>query len=121
MFPYELYKVIHFIGIFLLLMTLSALMWQMFSGGQPDFQRRKHLMIGHGVAMFFILLGGMGMLARLGIGFPAWVWIKLAIWLVFGGIVAVIRRKPQWSNRLWVLILALAVLAAMTAIYKPLS
>lgn len=121
MFPYEFYKVVHFVGIFLTLFSMGALALQLLNGGSADFPRRKHALIGHGAGLFLVLLGGFGLLARLQVGFPPWVWIKLGVWLVLGGIVALMRRKSQWNSWLWIVIVGLAAVAGAVATIKPFS
>ena len=46
-------------------------------------------------------------------------WLKALIWLVFGGIIVVIRRSPRTSAALWWALPLLGALAAYLAIYKP--
>ena len=46
---------------------------------------RKLAGMTHGIALLLILFTGFGMIAKLGLGFPLWVWVKLVvIWLVIG-------------------------------------
>ena len=77
-------------------------------------------MIFHGVGMLIVLVGGFGLLAKLKPGgsmFPHWAYIKLGIWLVLGGSVAVIARKQEWAKGLWFLIWLLAGAAAYVGVY----
>ena len=121
MIPIPVYKNIHFIGIFMVLMALGGLLLHAINGGAKDHAWRKPIAITHGVGLFLILLGGFGMLARLGIfwSWPGWVAGKVAIWVILGGLVAVIFRKPTLAKPLWWLTLALAALAAYLGVYKP--
>lgn len=121
MFPYEFYKVVHFAGIFLVLLSFGAMAIQMINGGQTEFPRRKWVMIGHGIGLFLVLLGGFGLLARLHVGFPVWVWIKLAIWLLLGAMIGVMRRRAQWNKWLWIVVWVLAATAGAVATIKPFS
>ena len=86
-----------------------------------EFKNKKFIAIGHGLGLFMLLLGGFGMLARLGIvrEMPTWVIIKIVIWLVIGAILAPMKRKPQWSGWLWAVVLILVSAAAWTALFKP--
>ena len=120
---YGFYKVLHLISIMAVYLALGAMIFHMMSGGSKMFAKKKFLMITHGVALFFILLAGFGLLARLQIAqmpWPLWVWLKLAVWLVLGGITAIIYRKPKLSAVLWVVTLLLGGFAAYLANYKPL-
>jgi len=121
MIPIPVYKNIHFIGIFMVLMALGGLLLHAINGGTQAHAWRKPIAITHGVGMFLILLGGFGMLARLGIywSWPGWVAGKVVIWVILGGLIAVIFRKPTLAKPLWWLTLALAALAAYLGINKP--
>jgi hypothetical protein len=133
MIPYATYKVVHYLGIFLLLTALAARLGRAagFAAGasaagtaqpaQDPWKRR--LGITHGTALFLILLGGFGMLARLdvtqGLALPGWIWAKLGIWTLLGAAIVVASRIPALSGRLLVVVPALAVLAGIIALYKP--
>lgn len=133
MIPYATYKVVHYLGIFLLLTALAARLGRAagfaansgssgHAGPTPDPWKRR-LGITHGTALFLILLGGFGMLARLdvthGLGLPGWIWAKLGIWTVLGATIVVASRIPALAGRLLVVVPALAVLAGIIALYKP--
>ena len=133
MIPYATYKVIHYFGIFLLLTALSARLGRAagFAAAStkkgttlptPDPWKRR-LGATHGVALFLILLGGFGMLARLnitqGLALPGWIWAKLAIWTLLGAAIIAASRIPWKAGRLLAVVPALAVLAGIIALYKP--
>ena len=107
------YNLLHLFGIMLMLSALGAAVAAAVAGdaGSP---LRKLAGIAHGVAMFIILVGGFGMLARLGIGgdWPLWIWLKLVIWLIFAAATVFVRKAGQ--KAFWLLI-ALPVLAAVSA------
>lgn len=121
--PYPVYKLIHFLGIFVLLITLTMTSMHLLRGGtRADLPRRRALMVAHGIASFLILLGGFGMLARLQIvhlGLPGWIHAKLAIWLVLSGAVVVVLRAATAARIILLAAPLLAVLAAGIALYKP--
>lgn len=120
---YGFYKVLHLISIMAVYLALGAMIFHMMNGGGKKFPKKKFLMITHGIALFFILLAGFGLLARLQITqmpWPIWVWLKLAVWLVLGAITAIIYRKPKWAAVLWFVTLALGGYAAYLANFKPL-
>jgi len=124
--PYTVYKVVHYTGIFLLLTalvsTLSRVAARASAGAEGRDPWARRLMAAHGGALFLILLGGFGMLARLdatgGMGLPGWIWIKLGIWLALGAAVAG-RRSPVLASRVLVAAPILAVLAGIVALTKP--
>ncbi|HSG46637.1 MAG TPA: hypothetical protein VLA43_02365 [Longimicrobiales bacterium] len=125
MISYAVYKLVHYSGIFLLVTVLGAALSRAAlgagtrEGGDPW---RRTLMMGHGVALFLVLLGGFGMLARLditqGLGLPGWIWAKLGIWTILGAAVAA-RRSPALAARALLAVPVLAVLAGLVALTKP--
>ncbi len=112
--PLEFYRILHLVGIFILLFSLGGACLHMMNGGTRNFPHRKWIAMSHGIALLLILVAGFGMLAKLGLmaSMPAWVFAKLAIWLVLGGIPALVYRKPQWAKGFWFGILVLACVAA---------
>lgn len=133
MIPYTIYKVIHYLGIFLLLTALAARLGRAAgfaatsaatgtSVPTPDPWKRR-LSVTHGTALFLILLGGFGMLARLnitqGLELPGWIWAKLGIWALLGAAIVLAGRTPALAGRLLVVVPALAALAGIIALYKP--
>ncbi|MCA9709469.1 MAG: hypothetical protein KDK70_26750 [Myxococcales bacterium] len=115
MLPTEFYKVLHVLGILLLFATLGGLAVLGLRGGDDREvgSLRKQLTIGHGVAMLMVFVAGFGMMARLGImsGWPTWIYIKIALWLVLGAAVALVRRVPE-MGRVWLVLLPLVGAAA---------
>lgn len=116
--PFAVYKVVHYLGIFVLITVLSATLARSAKEGLNSDPWRKRLGMIHGIALFLILLGGFGMLARLEVGFPLWIVAKLAVWVVAAGLIAA-RKSADWSARALVLLPLLAVLAGWLAYTKP--
>lgn len=120
---YGIYKLIHLLGIFTLITALAAAGWHTLRGGtRADNPHRRLLGITHGVSLFLILLGGFGMLARLGIvqgGLPGWIWAKLAIWIVLGGALTLAARGRTTAAAVVIGVPLLAVAAGAIALYKP--
>jgi hypothetical protein len=123
MIPYEAYKVLHLLSVMLLFLCFGGLALYVAGGGtRAANPNRKLIAALHGTAAFLVLLGGFGLLARLGViqgGFPLWVWIKLAVWLVLGLAVLLPYRRPALARPLFLLYPALGGLAAWAAVYKP--
>ncbi len=123
MISYSVYRVVHLVGIFLLFVVLGGMSWGVARSGRDGAPSARLGMVLHGVALFIILLGGFGLLARIGIihgtDWPGWVWAKLAIWFALGALVIIPRRKPEWGTPLLILLPALGGLAAWLAIFKP--
>ena len=116
MISYEVYKTLHIAMALLLLGMMGA----SFFTAQPN----KMVKIFTGVSSLFLLVAGMGLLARLGVshtgGWPGWVKAKLAIW-VFIAVSAPIVSKKVANNRSFLFLgyFILATLAGGLAVFKP--
>lgn len=122
MISYTVYKILHYTGLFLLVTALGATLSRAAAGvgGDAGDPWRKRLMGIHGTALFLVLLGGFGMLARLDVtGLPGWIWAKLGIWAVLGGIVAARRSPASAARALWIVPI-LAILAGVVVLTHPL-
>ena len=117
---YDFYKIIHLLGISLVVMAVGGMLLHTINGGTKVSNTfRKGAMITHGIGLLLVLVGGFGLLARLGIhAIPLWAAGKLVIWLVFGAL-AGIAYKPNLARKLWVAVPALVVAAAALAVMKP--
>ncbi len=121
--PYSVYKLIHFLGMFTMVTALAAISMHAIRGGtRADNPHRRTLAAAHGIATFLVLLGGFGMLARLELirgGLPAWVIVKLVIWVALAAALAVPNYGRGYARALLVALPLLAVSAAAVALYKP--
>ena len=123
MIRYESYKVLHILGVLLAFAALGGLALTVANGATKKISSVQRL-IGapHGAAMFIILLGGFGALARIGVmhgTLPGWVLVKLACWVLLAVLVAVPYRKPAWARPIFWCLPVLGGIAAVMAIYKP--
>ena len=122
--PYPIYKLMHYVGIFTMLVAFTlACAHAMRASSHPDRRSRRGFAITSGVALLLILTGGFGMLARLGIvqgGLPGWVLVKLGIWLALAAAIAAPLRGRQFARALMVAVPLAALLAAAVALFKPL-
>ncbi len=118
---FEFYKVLHLAGVFLVLMGFGALILNAVAGGGKQAPWRKASIISHGVGLLLALVGGFGLLARMGIvkEWPAWVTVKVVIWVALGALVAVVGRMPGAARAMWFVVLALAIAAAWLGGVKP--
>lgn len=119
---YEAYKVMHVLGVFLVLGGLTGYLGFYANGGSTEqLKFRFQLSLTHGLGMLLSLVGGFGLLARLGMtgGLPTWAIAKLVIWLIFGALVVPAKRKPEMAKVLWYVLPLLAVMAAYLAVNKP--
>ena len=116
--PYAIYKLLHVIGLMLLFLSLGG----MLLGARSALDRApKGTAILHGVGLFVMLVGGFGMMARLGIHWPwpGWLIAKLGVWLTIGALPVLVRRQVLPGGPAWLIAAALGALAAWLAISKP--
>ncbi|MBT8043940.1 MAG: hypothetical protein KJO79_03230 [Verrucomicrobiae bacterium] len=116
---YEIYRLIHFAGIFTLFLAFGSL----FAGKSTT----KGAVMGHGIGLFLILLGGFGMQAKVkaayiithGAAWPTWLIIKIVIWVALGGALVLAKRRIIKGAGAWILIIALGMASAYLAYNKP--
>lgn len=121
---YEFYKVVHLFGILLLFASLGGAAMLALRGGSPEETGglRKLLAALHGVALLVIFVAGFGLMARLnmmGSAWPLWIYVKLGVWAVLGGSIALVRRRPQVGRLGYVVLPLIGALAAYMAVTKP--
>lgn len=126
MFSRNFYEILHIVGIALMFVAIGGVAVHAANGGtKAESRTRKLVSIGHGVGALLVLVGGFGMLARLGMqhgaGFPAWLWVKIAIWAVLSAIVLMPYRMPSLARPFFWLLPMLAGVAVYMAVYKPIS
>jgi hypothetical protein len=123
MLPYEVYKVLHLLGVILMFTMLGGIALHVVNGGTRESNTGRRLTGAlHGVALFVILLGGFGMLMRHELakdGLPGWVWAKLGIWVLLGALGSVAYRRPAMARPLLIGLPLIGALAAWLAIFKP--
>ena len=120
--PYEFYKVVHITGIFMIMTAVGAHLLNGFAGGEKGFVGKKFVGILHGLGLVITFVAGFGLMARIGLfgsGWPAWVYLKLVIWLVFGMVILLPRKFPQYTGLIWIGVIATGSLASFLARYKP--
>ena len=124
MFSHSFYNVVHLIGIALVVSALGATAIHAFNGGSRQTNRARALVAAlHGAGALLILVGGFGMLARLGFShggmFPGWLLVKLGVWVTAAALLFVPYRRPALARPIYLLIPALVGLATYMAVYKP--
>jgi hypothetical protein len=123
MLPRDLYEIIHIIGIAMLFVSIGGVAVHAANGGNKANTSTRGLVAAmFGLGSFLILLGGFGMMARLGLvrGMPpGWLGVKMVIWLVLSAIVLLPYRKPALARPFLVILPLLAGVAVYMALYKP--
>ena len=124
MFPRDFYEILHIIGIAMIFLAIGGVAVHAANGGNKAVSNTRPL-VGtiHGIGALLILVGGFGMLARMGFlhgsAFPGWLIGKIVIWLVLSAIVLLPYRRPGLARPFLVLLPLLAGAAAYLALYKP--
>lgn len=120
MLTYTFYKTLHLLFILMLFSSIG------FVSLRSDLMQKKAGKIMLGLIIFMIMVGGMGLLARIGFKhaepFPLWVKLKFTGWFVLAGLMASlykIERKEARAITVGV-ILSAAWFVIWVAIYKPL-
>ena len=117
MLNFFVYKLIHLAGVFLLFLAFGGLLLEQ----KSSLAKQRWVSVSHGVGLLLLLLGGFGMLARMSIHWPwpGWIFIKFAIWLVFGFWLLVARKR--WLNPTvnYAVLFLLALAATYFALWKP--
>ena len=107
------YQILHVAAGFLLV----AYTFQAFAAPSPE--KRKGVLMMSGIASLVMLVGGFGLLAKLDLGFPSWVLIKVILWLVLSALAGIAFRKPLLAKPLSLITIALVVLALYMVYAKP--
>lgn len=117
----EFYKVLHILGLSLLLLGLGvgATYFALAKAGAAKSLKIVAFSF-HGLGLALMLVSGFGMLAKLGFltEMPSWVYGKLTIWVVFALMISVIKRKPGWLHLSLAFMIFLVALAASLAIHR---
>lgn len=112
MFSHTFYNYMHVLGI-----ILTFLCYGMYLA-RDNSQKSKGLAIVHGVGLLILLISGGGMAAKLKLGAPWWMLVKIALWVVLGAMIIFIKRKPDLNVAFAWIICIIAAFAAYLGIFK---
>lgn len=100
---YGLWKVVHLVGITLVLAPVMALALHGMNGRtRDDNPKRRMVFLTHGVGMFVSIYAGMKLaVLTTPTPWPSWVWCKLLLWLLAGFLPALASRRPALGGLLW--------------------
>ena len=117
------YRVVHIVGIALILLPLGGLLLHAITNPSALEKRQRRLIaITHGIGMLITLIAGVGLLHKsgyTGMDWPGWVYVKLLVWLVLGLSLSILRRVRSSAAIMWFALPGAVLLAAYLAIYKP--
>jgi hypothetical protein len=108
-----IYSVVHVVAGFLLV----AYTFQAFAN--PERGRRTTLTMT-GICALLMLVAGFGSLAKLNLGFPGWVVVKLVCWLVLAAMAGLAYRRPALRGLLRVVTIGVVIVAAYMVYFRPL-
>lgn len=117
MISYEIYKVLHIYAVVVMILSLGI--------NLVVLEKIKFFSIISGVFTFLALVGGFGLMARIGIKhgqmFPIWIVVKLTAWLLIGvgGPIAIKRLNQAKKMIMLKVMLMLSLISIIMAIYKP--
>lgn len=102
------YSILHVFS----LLLLSGFTFSAFAAPTPERRRKSAILTGS--LSLLVLVGGFGLLARLGIGWEPWVIIKLVCWLGISAMAGMaFKRAHLVGNLRWLTIAFLAVAVLM--------
>lgn len=113
---YEFYKVLHVVGVVLLFLGLGSALIPAENGQNPY---RRASLIFHGIGLVLLFVAGFGLLAKLQLGFPGWVIVKIVLWLVFGAMPVLAKRGVLQPVPAWTIAAVAGALAAWLGVMKP--
>lgn len=127
---YATYKILHLLGLMLVFLSLGGLTIQALmtpaqatgegsEGAAPKPPAKAALLALHGIGMLLLLVAGFGILAKLKLGFPAWVHPKLLIWLILGAAPVIAKKAPPARVPLLFVVTLLGLAAAYLGVMKP--
>ena len=112
MYP-SFYQVLHIVGISMVFLGYGALLARSMAAPE-NVSIRKLGSITSGIGLLLILVAGFGLIPKLGHSYTeTWILVKLIIWLLLGGLIVLINRKPQLAMLLWCLLIALSATATI--------
>ena len=82
-------------------------------------ETRKRVMMITGIASLLALVGGFGLQAKLGYGFPGWIIVKLVCWLGISALAGVGYRRRGAVGTLALVTIALLIVAVVMVYVKP--
>jgi len=112
--PITTYKLLHLVGIVLLLLGLGAALTTAKGGAG-----RRIGMLMHGAGLLLLLVAGFGLQAKAGIGFPLWLWAKIGVWVLLAVLPVMVRRAVVGPTTALLFAALLAGGAAYLVVMKP--
>ena len=81
-------------------------------------ESRKKVMIITGIASLLVLVGGFGLQAKLAIGWPGWIFVKM-VWLGLSALAGIGYRRRGAAGTLAVVAILLSFVAVLMVYTRP--
>lgn len=82
-------------------------------------ETRKPVLIVTGLASLLVLVGGFGLQAKLAVGWPGWLIVKIGCWLGLSALAGIGFRQRGAAGTLGLVVIALAALAVVMVYLRP--
>ena len=114
----QFYEILHIVALAVVLISIGGASFATYAAGGKPAALKKYFGMAHGIGTLVMFVAGFGMLAKLGIiwPFPSWILVKMVLWLVLGGWIAVVYKlavtRPFISAFFPVILVIIAATAA---------
>lgn len=115
---FQTYHFLHLIGVIATFLGIGALLARAALAPTNRTMRVWGAVVA-GIGLLFLLVSGFGMQAKGGFGWPLWMLAKIILWVLLGGLLALINRKPKWHAVFWIAVFAIGFAAAWLGYFKP--
>ena len=82
-------------------------------------ESRKKVMIITGIASLLVIVGGFGLQAKLAIGCPGWIFVKMVCWLGLSALAGIGYRRRGAAGTLAVVAILLSFVAVLMVYTRP--
>jgi len=106
------YHILHLVSLF----VLAGYTFYAFAAAP---ETRKRVMMITGIASLLALVGGFGLQAKLAIGWPGWIIVKLVCWLGLSALAGFGYRRRGAAGTLAVVAIALVLVAIVMVYTRP--
>lgn len=114
----KVYTILHVISVIYLFTVFGAILALAKNYELPNFPNKKVFMSIHGLALLALAVTGYGMYRYTGYPeLPAWMYGKIIIWLILGGLPILILKKKSLNTPMWVVTLLFGMLATYIGIH----
>jgi len=115
---YQTYNFLHLIGVVATFLGIGALLARAALAPSNRTMRVWGAVVA-GIGLLLLLVAGFGMQAKGPYGWPMWMLAKIVLWVLLGGLLGLINRKPKWNALFWVAVLLVGGAAAWLGVFKP--